>query len=230
MADIEAFQKKLAEICTLAKLNGKRMTREGAALFFKEDGLGEEQLDKVLDYLRVQGIRIIDEKNEEKEPGDPKEIFRKEPVPLSPEEESYLREYRASLKAPGTGTVLEDFLWRVVEIAGEFHYEAFFIGDLIQEGNLSLMAALEELGGEASAEALEGSVRRGLQEAVEAQSRQKGEDDFLVERVRHLEESIRDLTEDVGEKFSIEELSAYLDMEEEEIRAVLRLTGDGEDS
>ena len=41
-----------------------------------------------------------------------------------------------------------------------------------------------------------------------------------------LEAAVRELTEDESSKFSVEELAIILDMDEEEIRDVLRLTGD----
>lgn len=235
MTNVETFQKKLADICTLAKLNGKRITKAAVAHFFQEDGLQEQQLEKVLDYLRVQGIRITDEMEEETEP---EAAGRKaEKVPLTPEEEAYLKEYKKTLKVPGEGSVLEDHMWRVIELAEEYHYAPLFIGDLIQEGNISLMLALEaeQVGKTAESipkeleERLETAIRQGMEQLAKEQAQQKYEDDFLVEKVRHLEESIRELADGVGEKSSIEELSAYLDMEEEEIRAVLRLTGDLDD-
>ena len=49
----------------------------------------------------------------------------------------------------------------------------------------------------------------------------------MVEKVRKLEAAIREISDDDNQKFSIEELSAYLDMDEDEIRAVLNLTGEG---
>lgn len=226
MADVALFQKKLSDILTLAKINGKKITTEGVAHFFKEDDLSETQLEKVFDYLRVQGIKVMGKEQEEIAPKDPAEVFAREAAPLNPEEEAYMKEYQKSLKAPGTGNVLENRMWDVISLAKELHHGEIFIGDLIQEGNISLMMALEEMGEEISEEALLEAVRQGIRRAVEVQTQTKYQDDFLVERVRHLEESIRELAEGVDEKSSIEELSAYLDMEEEEIRAVLRLTGD----
>ena len=55
------------------------------------------------------------------------------------------------------------------------------------------------------------------------------EDDYLVAKVEKLESAVRELTEgddDESAKFSIEELAIILDMDVEEIRDVLRLTGD----
>ena len=55
---------------------------------------------------------------------------------------------------------------------------------------------------------------------------QREQYECLMEKVRRLEEDVRTLTEDTSEKYSVKELSIILDMSEEEIMDVLRLTGD----
>ena len=69
----------------------------------------------------------------------------------------------------------------------------------------------------------------GIRNAIEEQTQRKFEDDYLVAKVEKLESAVRELTEgddDESAKFSIEELAIILDMDVEEIRDVLRLTGD----
>ena len=61
---------------------------------------------------------------------------------------------------------------------------------------------------------------------VEEQTDQKQRDDILVEKVRDLETKIKELLEDDDVKYSVDELAAFLDMDVEEIQAVLRLTGE----
>ena len=51
---------------------------------------------------------------------------------------------------------------------------------------------------------------------AEEQTEQKFQDDYLVEKVRKLEAAIREIAGEEEQKFSVEELSAYLDMDEEE--------------
>ena len=38
MADIQAFQERLSDVLTLARTNGKKITREGIDYFFAEEG------------------------------------------------------------------------------------------------------------------------------------------------------------------------------------------------
>ena len=70
-------------------------------------------------------------------------------------------------------------------------------------------------------------IESGICGMVSQSERQKFEDDILVEKVRKLEAAVRELTEENEEKkFSVEELSILLDMDIDEIRDILRLTGD----
>lgn len=168
---------------------------------------------------------------------------------LSPEEEAYLRDYQADLAGirPGSegerqnlwqrytngdGTaaarLVELYLPLAVEIARELHREEYFIGDMIQEGNMCLIAALEQEKPEdmSGHQWLEQEIRRGIRQWIAQQREQKFQDESLVEQVRKLEAAIRELSDDEQRDYSVAELAAFLDMDEEEIRSVLSLTGD----
>ena len=69
-------------------------------------------------------------------------------------------------------------------------------------------------------------IRQGIGRWIEEQREQKYQDESLVEQVRKLEAAIRELSDDEQRDYSVAELSAFLDMDEEEIRSVLSLTGD----
>ena len=170
-------------------------------------------------------------------------------APLSSEEEEYLRDYEASLAGipaeterereslwvrydSGDGTasarLTELYLPETVKIARELHREEYFIGDLIQEGNMCLIAALEQGRPEnmPGHQWLTDVIRQGIGRWIEEQREQKYQDESLVEQVRKLEAAIRELSDDEQRDYSVAELSAFLDMDEEEIRSVLSLTGD----
>lgn len=56
--DIIEFQNKLKDIQTLALNNGKQVRAELVEKFFGEEDMDQEKLQKVYDYLEVQGIRV----------------------------------------------------------------------------------------------------------------------------------------------------------------------------
>ena len=101
---------------------------------------------------------------------------------------------------------------------------------MIQEANLALMQALENAGSaQRDEEWLLTEIRKGLEEVCREQKQQKFRDDSLVARVEKLESAVRELSDDEDDArnaFSINELAIILDMDVEEIRDTLRLTGD----
>ncbi len=289
--DIIQFQNKLKEIQALALNNGKKVQAELVRQFFQEDGLEEEKLKKVFDYLEIQGIQV-EGKGREKTctagqlsgesfsgegdrenrktsdqisedgsfSGASREVREKNRkgqedrqqnrVPLSPEEEEYLREYMEAFQdgtedrdvllelfLQGQGALesalIKSYQREILEAARDYNREEVFFGDLLQEGNMGFLAALE------TAEALEAreldkwlraQIRKTMEVFIEAQSQQKKEDRILVEKVRNLETRVKELTEDEDVKYSVEELAAFLDMDIEEIEGILRLAGESPES
>lgn len=206
--------------------------------------------------IRIQGIRIqgadlapmdigkaLDPQEEQEE--------EKKPVILEAEDEQCLKEYEEMLRqfpsekegerealllqavtdvAGVQERLAQLYLKEILQYARKLWRQGIYIGDLIQEGNMSLLLALaEEMPEEGKAGWMEQRLLDGMESWVKEQTEQKYRDESMVEKVRKLEAAIRELSDDEEQKFSVEELAAYLDMDEEEIRAVLRLTSEGAD-
>ncbi len=247
--DIIEFQNKLKDIQTLALNNGKQVRAELVEKFFGDEGMDQDKLQKVYDYLEVQGIHVTGKGEKNKEEEQPSEKKR-ESVPLTREEEDYLKEY---LKAFGfeenlrnrqellqacirkeegaRESLIRSCQRELADIARELNSREVLFADLLSEANTAFLTVLEELEYQDEKEELSElrlmeKVRRLVEEFLEDQTRQKREDNFLVEKVQNLEERVKALTDDDNVKYSVEELSAFLDMEPEEMEAILRLTGD----
>lgn len=251
--DIEKFQQKLTEVCELGEKNGKVLKPEQIKECFGELDLDKSQLIRILQYLKLKGIPIEGAEAAAAAPQDVTEdatAEKEERVPLTPEEEEYLKEYLEGLEEQEQGErtpeelfellsqgddlaqaeLSQKYLRTAANMAVEMNCAEIFIADLIQEANISLLMALGEEGSAQKDEPwLLGRIRAGIRNAIEEQTQRKFEDDYLVAKVEKLESAVRELTEDGDDessKFSIEELAIILDMDEDEIRDVLRLTGD----
>lgn len=243
--DVREFQEKLKKLQTLAKEQGNTIQAVQIRETLVGMDLNHDQLAGVLKYLTGQGI-MIEGTGMENGP-DPE--TEKKKIPLTPEEEAYLREYMEGLpeeegfpEAEGlferlaegnseAGQILAaKYMKKAAELAVELNAEEIFLADLIQEANVSLVQALGMAGEELRDEIwLLEQVKKGIQDACKEQSQRKFEDDSLVARVEKLENAVRELSEDEEEgesAFSIGELAVILDMDVEEIRDTLRLTGD----
>lgn len=247
--DIKSFQKKLGEIVELARYNNRRLNGEMVERFFVDDGLDADQIKSVHEYLKSQGIRILNEEEEESEEEKPVLFeLNGEAAPLTAEEEEYLSAYMTGTKdvenvseeerRPLFGEVSEGredakqrlvelYLPEVIRVVRKLHRQDTFAGDMLQEGNLGILSALKTLeSADDPHEWILQSIENAVSQSVRTLQEQKWEDNYLINRVEKLEAAVKDLTDGAEDKFSVEELSAFLDMSVEEIRDVLRLTGD----
>lgn len=243
--DVREFQEKLKEIQETARSQGGNLKAEQIRETFGNAGLDSSQQAGVLRYLTSQGISI-----EGADAGKHKEQQEeRQAVPLTEEEKAYFREYmdglpreegeedREALFAKLAGGSREAsqrlaalYMKEAARLAAEMNTEEIFIADMIQEANLALMQALENAGSaQRDEEWLLTEIRKGLEEVCREQKQQKFRDDSLVARVEKLESAVRELSDDEDDArnaFSINELAIILDMDVEEIRDTLRLTGD----
>lgn len=246
--EIAEFKKKLEEICALAVKNNKVISAEKLRETLQGIDLDKGQLVRLLQYLTQQGISVEGLDVSTGNTGAETAQEERKTIPLTPEEKEYLKQYKQELEmfAPNAKTTEELFAQlvegkeeakaelasryfiRAAELAAELNCEEIFLADLIQEANVSLLAALDS-GRESplNEERLCGMVREGIENAIRQQEQTKFQDDCLVAKVQNLESAVRDLSEDDGEtKFTVNELAIILDMEVEEIQDILRLTGD----
>lgn len=220
------FREKLNGILELGKEKHRVLAMEDVEKYFEEDALSEEQMELVYDYLLSQKIAVT---GYVKKGGTVLE--EKEEKHFSNEEEAYLETYLEEMSVLRPQNEIEEklkqYFPKVVEIAKELHNPELFIGDLIQEGNIGLMLAVEnERAGEQ--EILEG-IRQMMQLLVEEQEEVKHQDNKMVEKVKFLDESLKNLTEDLGGKPTLEELADYMEMTEDEVNDIIRLTGEDDD-
>ena len=252
MMDMREFQEKLEQLMELAAKQEKNLNNEQILEIFGLNQLSPQQLQSLYEYLRIQGIRIQGADLAPMDIGkalDPQE--EKKPVILEAEDEQCLKEYEEMLRqfpsekegerealllqavtdvAGVQERLAQLYLKEILQYARKLWRQGIYIGDLIQEGNMSLLLALaEEMPEEGKADWMEERLLAGMESWGKEQTEQKDRDESMVEKVRKLEAAIRELSDDEEQKFSVEELAAYLDMDEEEIRAVLRLTSEGAD-
>ena len=249
--DVIQFQEKLRNICELGKQNGNMLTHEQIREHFASTDLETSQMLKVLQYLNLQGIMI----EGDTAPVETEEVGEAEPeskgtsTPLTSEEEAYLKDYLAEVSngkevsqemlhtlfenladgdAIAEAALTSIYLPVAANMAADMNCTEIQLADLIQEANVVLLTALSDPETERKDDAwLRLQLRKGIIAAIEEQTQQKFQDDCLVTKVEKLESAVKDLTDDDGEnRFTIDELAVILDMNVDEIRDILRLTGD----
>lgn len=246
------FREKLGELKELADERDGHLTQEDVRKVFEGMPLKEEHYTMIYAYLAGEKISVEGFEGgrnaaaEETEPVPEEaegETEESEPDPLSfyyeelqeVEELSEDEKWKAfQLAAAGDqlakARLTRCYLPTVYDLAKTYQYEGTPLGDLVQEGNIALMLALEELEVGSDAAEYEKLLYGRIQEAIEdyLQENRDMQDlgDHLAKRVDHLKEAVDNLERDLEHRVSVDELSAYLEMPREEILDILRMAGD----
>ena len=235
------FQLKLIELSNLAKEKENCLSVEDVQVFLKDMPLTEEQMKLVYEYLVANKITIKGYLTEQP----------KEEIPYTREELEFVNLYQKDLKAfpkmkpaeldalyarveegdeYAKTKVTEQMLSRVLDLAKEYRGQGLELEDLVQEGNVGLMMALESLGlretGVAPEAYLCDEIKRSMEFALDEYKADRDSGDQIVDKINRLSDTILQLTEDLERQITVEELSAFLDMSVEEIEDILKLAGD----
>ncbi|MDO4489921.1 MAG: RNA polymerase sigma factor region1.1 domain-containing protein [Lachnospiraceae bacterium] len=238
----QEFQEKLMQVMALATEQGNTITCQSVEETFKTEEFEEEQLKLVYDFLLAKGIRVegyqkqLEEENE-----------------LSPEAEAYLKSYEAELEAIPLRSpeeihqlilavrrgedeprerLAEALMREIPPIARKLYHPEVLVQDLIQEGNLFLVIAINNLIGRAqldpeeAREELLRSAREGMETLSEQLKDVKQQNRKMVGKVEDLKDNITVLKDELGRKIFLDELAQFMDISEEEAADILKLAGE----
>lgn len=229
MADQVQFREKLAGILQLCRDRGDKIDKGEVEEFFREEKLSSGQMELVFDYLMSQKVVVSGyvKARGSVAPGATEEDesrVKNAENGLSAEEEQYLKAYESDLRHMPKDEPLRNLLSQVVETAKSMKRGEIFLGDLIQEGNVGLMIAMDAEEGD-DAQFLQ-AAKEYMQSFLASQIEMKCQDKKMADKVNDLDEKIKKLTEEMGRKISVDELAELVGMTEEEIQDVLRLAGE----
>ncbi len=235
------FREMLSEIKAASDVHGGQITKEEIREILSGMPLMEEHFALIYEYLAGQNIRVTEEREDSTQKvaagtdGESGGLGAYLHRLLELAEESFEDEHALLGRVmrgdeAAKARLIESYLPLIGEAAGNFESEEVLLEDLIQEGNLGLLEALDSLGQFDSPAACSAHILNSINEAmaqVVMDSREKREaDGNIVSRVNHLNEAVKNLERDLEHKVTAEELSAYLEMPLQEIRDILRMSGD----
>lgn len=228
----------LTEIKHAADAAGNVISKEEIREILGNLPLEEEHFQLIYGYLAEQNITVVDFKEEVEELPEEEDrrslsIYLDELADLEKEvfeDEHELLKLAAAGDAGARNRLVEGYLPGICEMASDYDGDEIPAEDLIQEGNLGLLMALESLQEFDSPAACRAhilnSINQAMEQAIKDSRDERKMGEGIVSRVNHLNEAVQNLEQDLEHKVSAEELSAYLEMPLEEIRDILRMSGD----
>lgn len=132
--------------------------------------------------------------------------------------------------------LLELHLREVVDIARSYKRKGLFVGDLIQEGNIGLMTALEEICTGANRvptesipdtlEYIVNRIRESMEFVIHEQQDDKILENRIVEKINFISSCVKDLAEEFGREATLDELVEFTKLEKSEIADIMELAKD----
>ena len=250
----EAFEKKLQELIKIAKDKKNVLEYQEISDYFKDMQLGADQFEAILDFLEKNNIDVLrleepeDDDiilNEEDEvevetidlsvpdgisTEDPVRMYLKEigKVPLLTAEEEIELAKRMELgDQEAKKRLAEANLRLVVSIAKRYVGRGMLFLDLIQEGNLGLIKAVEKFDyrkGYKFSTYATWWIRQAITRAIADQARTIRIPVHMVETINKLIRVSRQLLQELGREPTPEEIAAEMDMPVERVREILKIS------
>ena len=255
--NIVKFQEKLRELVSLGKKKKGILEIQEINDFFSDMELDSDQMEKVFDYLEANNVDVLRISNDDDDIPDeivmsdeddidvekidlsvpdgisiedPVRMYLKEigKVPLlSAEEEVELAKRMADGDEEAKKRLAEANLRLVVSIAKRYVGRGMLFLDLIQEGNLGLIKALEMFdfrNGYKLRTYATWWIRQAITRAIADQARTIRIPVHMVETINILIRVSRQFLQELGREPTPEEIAAELDMPVERVREILKIS------
>ena len=252
----EKFQAKLQELLALAKQNKNMLEYQEINDHFKDFALSPEQIDKILDFLEANHVDVlritdddddilIDDEDNDVEVEkidlsvpdgvsieDPVRMYLKEigKVPLLTAEEEIELAKRMELgDQEAKKRLAEANLRLVVSIAKRYVGRGMLFLDLIQEGNLGLIKAVEKFDyrkGYKFSTYATWWIRQAITRAIADQARTIRIPVHMVETINRTIRTSRQLTQSLGREPSAAEIAEVMKMPVQRVEEILKIAMD----
>lgn len=236
----EEYKKSLDAAVRKAHENHNHISEDEFKNFFASLNLSSEQEKLTRDYFNELNIKfgkwdgkIEDDLSLDENDGNYLKFYLEELSDLPEYSEEEKKEIsRAALEDDDDGAkqkLINMHLNDVVDIAKLYVYHGMPLEDLIGEGNIGLMMAVDLLGTLEKVDEIEGLIGKTIMDAMDAAIARDGEDksgiEDVLERLENISQAAKELSEDLRRDVTSAELAEESGICKDDIDEAIRITG-----
>lgn len=226
------FLEKLRELKAEVFKNHRKMSDEEVCTYFENQALNEQQLQMIRDYIKEDDTGETDLSEEDLAYLEENEMLFSMGKELNTTDLTLYEKVKNGDKY-AFDTLAAAYMPKVLDIAKAHKREDVLLEDLVSEGSIGLTEGLMKfLTPETAHEEIMDSIRKSIRLYLLELEAERTHDNSIIDKVRKMDEALDALKEDLGRKVYIEEVAEYMQITEEEVWDILKLTGEdvsGED-
>ncbi len=231
----EGLELRTQKLLAAAARKGNALDYDEMMQILGDEELDAEQYEKVLEALEEKQVTLVEAPEEPPEegellPNDPVKMYLKEigsVILLSPEEERELAKRVADGDEDAKRQLAEANLRLVVSVAKRYVGRGMQLLDLIQEGNLGLMRAVEKFDyrkGHKFSTYATWWIRQAITRAIADQGRTIRIPVHMVETMNRILRLSRQMVQELGREPRPEELSRASGIPVDKVEEILKMT------
>lgn len=220
------FLEKLRELKAEVSANHRKMNDEEIRSYFDNQELNEQQLQMIRDYIKEDDTEENELSEEDLAYLQESETLLSLVKELDPTDYALYEKVKSGDKI-AFDTLAVSYMPKVLDIAKAHKREGVLLEDLVSEGSIGLTEGLREfLSPETAHEEIMDAIRKSIRLYLLELEAERTHDNSIIDKVRKMDEALDILKEDLGRKVYIEEVAEYMQITEEEVWDILKLTGE----
>lgn len=252
MGNQARFKEALGDLLMIAEASGHQVTEEQIQECFSEWELSEEQWKLIYSYLELNQISVeghdtdreslsylkggAEEKAEEKkadkltgEDSRCYQMYLEEIKTIKAISEAELGKLLLALAAgdrQARNRLAEGHLRRVVELAREYAGRGVLMADLVQEGNMALLMAMETFEKGDFGVHITREICSAMDAAIAEQTGQDDTGSYLASQANAMMKATEELVEELGREATLAEVAKKMNLSEDMTRDIMKISMD----